>query len=278
MRAAMIVLLLLAPCAARAARVLVVLSEPPSSSHQEALDGLRAEWSEPIETASADRPEPIETASADRPLPPGPHGVIIALGARAALRARRADAPVVVALAPAYRDANPAPTQVLVAMTPSPELFVKRLAAAGVRRLLAVRSASASAGFIRRAIEAGKQSGVSIEDGVLTSPDDLPRLLRASGANADAVWLAPDPAVVTPEAFNVVREFSRARKIPFFAPAAGLVSDEIRGELTVTFHDCGQEAARAAKELLAGRLVSKVVYPSPSPRETSVLPSTASAK
>lgn len=263
MRLAPLVLLLLSPSAARAASTLVVLSEPPSSSYREALEGLRAELG-----------EGVETASADRPLPPGPHGVIVAFGGRAAQRARHAGAPLVVALAPSYRPQDrPAPT-VRVALTPSPERFVSFLAAAGVRRLLAVRSSSADEEFFRRANEAGRRQGVAIEDGVLFARDEFPRLLRAAGSGSDAIWLAPDPAVVTPEAFEIAREFSRARAILFFAPAAGLVKDEIRGELTVTFRDCGREAGRAARELLAGRSLAKIVYPAPAPASMKIALST----
>ncbi len=258
--------LLLAPAAARSAETLVVLSEPPSSASREALEGLRAELN-----------AGIEMASADRPLPPGPHGVIIAFGGRAVQRARRAGAPMVVALAPAYLESRPSDT-VRVALTPSPERFGGFLAAAGVKRLLVVRSPAGDAEFVRRIIEIGKQAGVVIEDGVLPSPDELPRLLRASGALADAVWLAPDPAIVTPEAFGVAREYARARGIPFFAPAAGLVKEEIRGELTVTFRDCGREAGRAAREMLAGRSVATVVYPVPVSLGAPVAQSTATVR
>lgn len=250
MRAALMSLILLAPAVARGAQALVVMNEPLSASSREALEGLRAEWA-----------GPIEIASAARPLPPGDHGVIIAFGGRAAMRARLSGAPLVVALAPSYRAESRAFPTVRVAMTPSPERFVNLLAAAGVHRLLAVREVPAEPEFVRRAEAAGKRSDVVIEDEILTAPDGLPRLLRGAGMRADALWLAPDPGVVTPEAFTVAREFSRARAIPFFAPAAGLVKKEIRGELAVSFRDCGRQAALAAQELLAGRTVAVVVYP-----------------
>jgi len=266
MRLALLLLLLLAPGAARAASMLVVLSEPPSDSYREALEGLRAELG-----------EGVETASADRPLPPGPHGVIIAFGGRAAQRARRDGAPLVVALAPSFRRRDESAATVRVALTPSPELFVSALLAAGVKRLLAVRSSSADGEFFRRSEEAGRQQGVVIEDGVLSAQEELPRLLRASGSDSAAIWLAPDPAVVTPEAFETAREFARARGIPFFAPAAGLVKDEIRGELTVTFRDCGREAGRAARELLAGRSIARIVYPAPASTGTKIALSTVPA-
>lgn len=266
MRAALLALLLLAPSAAFAAKALVVLSEPLSPSFREAYDGFLAEWG-----------EPVDTARADDSLPEGPHDVVLAFGGRAASRARSHEGPLVVALAPAYRGEGRDATTVRVAMTPSPERLVAALAAAGVKRLLAVRAAPAEAEFLRRAASAGKAAGVEISDRILTGPDALPRLLRRDGVLADGVWLAPDPASVTPETFGAAREFSRARAVPFFAPAAGLVSGEVRGELTVSFGDCGREAARAARELLAGRETAKVVYPGSLPASAAAPPSTAPA-
>jgi len=249
MRALQLAVFLLSPASAAAAEALIVVSEPMSPAVREAIEGLRSEWS-----------LQFDTVSASRPLPPGPHGVIIAFGGRAALRARQSGSLVVVALAPSYRPDRRG--TVVVAMTPSPERFVSYLAAAGVKRLLAVRAVAAEGEFARRAAEAGKLAGIEIDDAILSEPGALPRLLRAEGARAEGIWLAPDPDSVTRENFGVVREFSRARGIPLFAPAAGLVSEEVRGELTVSFRDCGREAARAAQELLAGRQVAAIAYPS----------------
>lgn len=266
MRFALIAVLLLAPSAASAARALVVLSEPLTPSFREAFDGFLAEWG-----------EPVDTAPAGQALPPGSRGVVVALGGHAAMRARQNGAPVVVALAPAYRPDGRGSATVRVAMTPSPERLMNLLAAAGVRRLLAVRAVPAEPDFLRRASEAGRKVGVAIDDRILPGPDVLPHLLRRDGVLADGVWLAPDPGSVTPETFGAAREFSRARAVPFFAPAAGLVMDEVRGDLTVSFRDCGREAARAARELLAGREVAKVVYPVPSSDSAAVRLSSAAA-
>lgn len=266
MRAALLAFLLLAPSAAFAAKALVVLSEPLSPSFREAYDGFLAEWG-----------EAVDTARADRPLPEGSYDLVVAFGGRAAARARSHERPLVVALAPAYRGKGRDAKTVRVAMTPSPERFVAALAAAGVKRLLAVRGLAPEPGFLLRAAAAGKAAGVEIVDRTLSGPGGMPRLLRREGVLADGIWLAPDPASVTPETFGAAREFSRARGVPFFAPAAGLVEGEVRGELTVSFGDCGREAARAARELLAGREMAKVVYPGSLPAALAVPPSTAPA-
>lgn len=236
--------------APRAAETLIILSEPLSGPHREAYEGLLAE-----------KPRRFDVASAGRALPPGPHGVLVAFGARAAVLARRAAAPTVVVLAPGHRVGGRGVPEVRIEMTPSPERFVRLLAAAGVRRLLAARGAPAEPEFARRAALAGTSAGVAIVDGISSSPDEFPSILRRFGGRADALWLAPDPNVVTPEVFAAAREFSRVRGVAFFAPTAGLVSGEVRGDLTVSFGDCGREAARAARDLLAGRTVPRFVYP-----------------
>lgn len=224
----------------------------PLSAHREALEGLRSEWT-----------GTIEISPVGRPLAPGPRDAIITFGGRAAMRAGQARAPTVTALAPGHPAQDPGPAKALIAMTPSPEHFATILSAAGIHRLLAVRGVPAEKEFVRRAAEAGHRSGVTIEDVNLTSPAELRRVPRGAGARADAVWLAPDPRAVTREIFAVARGFARAHGMPFYAPLAGLVSGEIRGELAVSFRACGREAARAAKELLAGRPVARIVYPVP---------------
>lgn len=266
MRCLLIALLLLAPAAARAARVLVVVPDTISASYREALEGFRSEIWE----------EKLEIVLATRAFPPGPHGVIVAFGGRAVTKARLDFSPMVAVLAPSYQE-EIRPRSASVALTPSPERFVNLLATAKVHRLLAVRATPASPEFARRAAAAGKRFGVVIEDHILEPSASLPEFLRGETRSFDAIWLAPDPGVVTRERFNVAREFARARSIPFFAPAAGLVSDEIHGELTVTFRDCGREAARAARELLAGRNIRGIVYPAAPLSGAKVQVSTTSA-
>lgn len=230
---------------ARGADALIVVSEPLRGAYREAFEGLREEF-----------PEPFDVAPAGRPLPAGRYGVIIALGGGAAAAARRSGAPLIVALAPGHRGAT-----VLVALTPSPERFVSLLASRGVSRLLAVRAAPAENEFSRRASSAAIDAGLKITDAYVASHRRLPALLRRDGLEADAIWLAPDPDAVTPGNLSSISEFARARGVLFFAPAAGLVSKDSLGDLTVSFRDCGREAGRAARELLAGRAVPKVVYP-----------------
>lgn len=243
--AALAGLLIAGSVPARGGSALVMVSEPMLPCYREALEGVRAEWKGPLEVAVAGRPGPRR-----------PYAVTIALGGAAAREALHAGVPTVSALAPGDRGAT-----VRVALTPSPETVVAVLAAIGVRRLLAIRSSPAEADFSRRAGAGAAAAGIEIEYAILSSPDGLPALLRRAGRKADGIWLSPEPGAVTPATFAATREYARARRIPFFAPAPGLVGTDSRGDLSVSFGDCGRRAARAARELQAGRPVPKVVYP-----------------
>lgn len=235
--------------AAAPAKVIVVIRDRPTPPYQEALAGARAEWG-----------RPLEVYSVGQPLPPGPVGVVITLGARAARSARRLGAPLIAALAPSHYARGDPPGTVRVAMTPSPERVIDLLKAAGVRRLLAVRASPADAEFSRRAAIAGSTAGVDIEDAVVASSDELSGVLRLAGERADGIWLVPDPDAVTPENYEALRRFTRARGMPFFAPSPGLVAEGARGELAVSFRECGVQAARAARGLATGRPFAPVVY------------------
>ena len=263
MRAALLALLL-AP-AARAERLLVVLPEHASAPYQEALEGIRAAWT-----------GELETATDAKSLPEKPGDVVIALGARAARRARACGSPVVVALAPSFR----APARrglVRVLMTPAPEDIARRLAGSGVKRLLLLHSGNGHAEFARRAEEEARREGIEIVLATIAVGEDLPSALRRAG-EADAVWLAPDPDLVVPETFLAVREFAKALAIPFFAPTPGLAKDGARPDLAASFKDCGRAAALAAAELAAGRPVAEAVHPAAAEwaaAASSVSPSTS---
>jgi len=127
-----------------------------------------------------------------------------------------------------------------------------------VTKALARRVFSAA---LASALGAARAAGVDIIDAPIGGAEDLPASLRGAAAEADAVWLAPDPDLVVPETFRAVREFARARGIPFFAPTPGLAPGGVRGDLAASFRDCGRAAGRAAAELASGRAPSAAVYP-----------------
>jgi hypothetical protein len=91
-------------------------------------------------------------------------------------------------------------------------------------------------------------------------PEELPALLR-SLPPSDALWLAPDPALVTPTTFAAACEYARSRGVPYFAPAPGLTERGATPGLAPDFLAAGLRAAAAARVALAGGGVLEEAFP-----------------
>ena len=88
------------------------------------------------------------------------------------------------------------------------------------------------------------QSVMQVEDDLkveivaerLDHADDLPDKLRAlMGKNADALWLPPDPLLINPHSFSVIKEFSWANDMPLYVPTAGFVEAGAVDAVSVSF-------------------------------------------
>lgn len=253
MRLALAAALLLAPAAARAADIVVVAPEEPSGPYAEALRGIC--------DALASCP-PVLTPTAALP---AEARVVIALGRRAARRTVPARAVLVTALTPGF-EARRAPGSgpvVRVGLTLSPDDFAGRLRALrpGTRRIALLWTAPASGRFAAAVRDAARPLGIEAFP-VETSdpPDELPPLLRAM-AEVDAVWLAPDPELVTQAVFDEVAESARARGAAFYSPAPGLTGRGADPALAPSFRAVGERAGAAAHDALAGRPAQDTVYP-----------------
>lgn len=163
---------------------------------------------------------------------------------------------LVTALTPGYEArarAEEGPV-VRVGLTLSPAEFARRLKAArpGARAAALLWSEPASGRFAAAAREAAAPLGLDLRPVEIADPDDLPAVLR-SLTGIDAIWLAPDARLVTPNAFETVREYARGGGKAFFAPAAGLAGPGVEPDLAPSFRACGWRAGLAAREALERR-------------------------
>ncbi len=96
----------------------------------------------------------------------------------------------------------------------------------------------------------------------MESSQDLPDHLRRLVAHrADALWLPPDPLLVTSQNFTALREFSASNQIPFYVPNEGLVEKGGVASVSSSFRDIGRAAALAATEALSVRPGRKEIHP-----------------
>lgn len=241
---------LLGPAPARAAKVVAVLSAD-HGIYRKALGGFEAAFGSTVA---------VRLASGDSLLDADTR-VVVAIGGRAALRSYPAGVSVVYCLAPpVYLDGARGPA-VHVRRVPSPASLLERIQAAQPRaRVLAVLWSQPSFhDYVRELAAHGKRSGLA----VLSLPadaSDLPRLLRLIEGRAQAVWLAPDPQLVTPANFKLIRDFADRGKFAFYAPTAELVQEGATASVSVAPEEMGRSAAAAAQRLLAGEAGPPEVY------------------
>jgi hypothetical protein len=263
-KAILAVLAALSVRGARAGEIVVVAPESPMAPYQEALQGV---------CDALGACPPVLKAADDLEIPSDAR-VVIALGGRAARLRYPAHATLVTALTPGFearpgREDGPA---VRVRLTYSPAEFARRLKRLrpGARRAVLLWSEPSSgrhAAAARAAASALELEAVCVQ---VLDPEEIPALLRALPA-VDAVWLAPDPALVTPSTFDAAREYARSRGAAFFAPAPGLADRGADPGLAPSFRAAGLRAGAAARDAVAAGPAADEAYPDDAPEEPRAL-------
>jgi hypothetical protein len=241
--------------ASRAGQIVVVMPETPSSPYSEALQGV---------CDALDACPTVMTAGEDLDIPADAR-VVIALGGRAARARIPARDLLVTALTPGYEArVRPGSGRVVrVRLTLDPEALVRRflvLKPDGKSAAL-LWSEPASGRFAEAVRTAGASLGVTVRPVKVADPESVPALLRGL-PQTDALWLAPDSALVTPTTFDAVCEYARSARLSFFAPAPALAARCGLAGLAPDFRAVGLRAGEAAKEALAGSPPDEDAYPS----------------
>jgi len=242
--------LVLAAGAARAekdAPAAVMSSE--SEHYRRALEGFTEAWGSTVAVIGAGAPLPSAAWA------------FTAIGGKAAARRWPHDAIVVACLSPSVSsDENDAMTR--VSLMPEPAVLVDRIRALAPKlRVMSVFwSSESSRDDVEALRKAGDARGLTILSERVDPPGLLPERLRASQNRADALWLMPDPALVSAENFAILREYAAAKKLPFFAPTEGLAERGATATIAATFRDMGGAAARSLRARLAGSIEPETVY------------------
>lgn len=250
-------LLLLAALAASspapAQEVVAVLSSAPGP-YQAAFDGFLKALGREV--------SPVRLPA--RPPAAGVR-VIVAFGGEAALQAYPDDATLIACMAPGLgtrlRHRGPF---VFVSMKPAPGRLLSdlRRLQPGLKRLAVLSDGRDTAGYVPELRRAGAAIGMEIVSPRAGGPHGVPSALRSLLRDkADAVWLAPDPSLATPENFQTVKQFSWDNRVPFYAPTRGLAVAGAAAAVSVASEEEGRLAADLARRALAGEDLPEVVYP-----------------
>lgn len=221
-----------------------------SAHYLQALEGFTEWWGSTVTVVSPGLSPPADVRA------------FVAVGGKAASRSWPRDAVVVACLAPSIID-EPGDALTRVSLLPDPGMLIAQLRAL-VPDLWILRvfwSAEPSRADAEALMWAGERQGLVVLSERVTPASRLPVHLRALTGKADALWLMPDPALVTEENFAILREYAAASKVPLFAPTQGLAERGATATIAATFRDMGRTAALALRARLAGGAAPEVVFP-----------------
>lgn len=192
--------------------------------------------------------------------------VVVAFGSKAAMEEYPRHAALVYCMAPGTvldPGQRQGPTVKISMLPPAGKVVsVLKEIQAPLKHLAVLWVVDTMADYAAQLQQAGSQLQIGIEAEQLHSVDELPeRLRRLIGEGVEALWLPPDPLLISAGSFAVLREFSRANKIPLYAPTAGFAEEGAIAAVGTSFAQNGRTAAAAVLEILAGREVPAEIYP-----------------
>ncbi len=183
--------------------------------------------------------------------------VVVALGAKAAWSARRAlpDTPVVYAMVndpERYGIEGGMVTGVSEEVPPDALMAQVHLFAPDVLRIGMVLHVDNDGAQVAEAIAAAERSGFELKVLRVSRERDVKGAFLRLGEEVDAIWLVPDPVVVTPENFRFLREESRRVGLPVIASSEVLVRAGALMCVAPDYAAVGEQAALLVTQILDG--------------------------
>lgn len=254
-------LLALLPCPAPAAGV-VVLSSDRLPAYQAPVAAFEAALGRPVQVyqLDGDRKRALRVAEqlqGDRP------ELVFALGAKAAWLASTElpGVPLVHAavLDPArYGIEGAFVTGVGMELPPDLVLSQFQLFAPDVRRLGIIVWQGNKNPQIDQAIEAARRAGYEVVVRRVSRARDVRRGFANLRRQIDALWVLPDPVVVTPQNFRSLRDETLRARIPLLVYSEQLVRAGAFMCVAPDWDGVGRQAADLASRILAGTTAASV--------------------
>lgn len=191
--------------------------------------------------------------------------LIVTFGGKAANYAYPEGINIVHSLAPGFlmgtlaREAK----SVKISFTPDFPLTLSRIKEIQpeLKRLRILWASPRYSRFEQEAKDAGARQGIQVSTFKLEGPGSLPDALRSALGETDALWLPPDPLIVTRENLLILREFSWENRIPFYGSTKSITREGAVASFGISFAEMGKAAARAAITLNSGGSLPATVFP-----------------
>lgn len=198
--------------------------------------------------------------------------VVVAIGAPALEAVKDLSGPVVYLLVP-----NPAPivgerhniTGISMMPGPLPQLTAIKSGFPAVNRIGILFNPAASAAFVALAQEAAKSLELSLVQAPASADREAILLISSLAGKLDAIWLLPEPSLVTPLLLKAVGILSLDNRIPLVSFSPKYLELGAAMAVYSSPEQQGQQAAELAKRLT--RTPSQEVGKPEYGRETTVL-------
>lgn len=139
-----------------------------------------------------------------------------------------------------------------ISMLISPERYIPIFSDLRARRVGVLYNPARSGTYIRRASQSAARSGIDLILREVRSSKDTPHQLASLSREVDALWMIPDPVVVTQQTAEAFFHFSQREKIPVIAFAGIYLSLGSSAVLEVDRFDMGKQAAEIALKISRG--------------------------
>lgn len=244
-----------APAYAGAPKTTVAVLSMQSGAYMEAFSAFQAAYGGEVSHYDLSRQTPDMN---------GGTKLLVAFGGKAANYPYPGGIDIIYCLAPGVFAGMPArkAKSVKVSLIPDfPLTFAKlKEIQPGLKRLRVLWVVPETSPYAQAARAAGARQGIQVTAVRLESPDSLPGALRRALGAADAIWLAPDPLIVTPQNLRILREFSLENGIPFYGSTKSMTREGAVASLGFSFAEMGKAAAKAAQGFDKGESPPDIVF------------------
>ncbi|MEI6825904.1 MAG: ABC transporter substrate binding protein [Desulfuromonadales bacterium] len=255
-------LILVMPCIAEAYDVLVV-QDQRSPTYDTILQGFRSvrTFKERV-IVMQDYTENDLTRITREEHP----ALVLAVGGKALFEALKLrQTPVVSVFSYAIQQTDLPTNLVQIKMLVSAERFATLFRALGAKRVGAVLTPM-SAGFAAEATESFRKAGIRLVVREAMKPGNVPKQLEMLKSSVDALWLLPDPAIVTSESVDAFALFSLQHRLPWVSFSDAHLKKGAIAAFGLDIFDLGRQAAETASSIMAG--AKPVELKDPHPRKT----------
>ena len=178
--------------------------------------------------------------------------LVLAVGGRALAETRVIrQTPVVSVFSYAIQLTDPPSNLVHVKMLPQAERFAALFRALGAKRVETVLSRSSSS-YATQAVETFRKAGIRLVIREAGKPGEVAKQLEALKDSADALWLLPDPAIVTSETVEAFARCSMRHRIPLVSFSDAHLKKGAAAAFAIDLEDLGKQAAETASRIMSG--------------------------